>query len=355
MGRSVRLQVFNYQSEAARRLLDNMKKKVITLGDVMIRLSPPGFGRLMQANQFNVWYAGSEANVACSLSLLGIPSAHVTRFPGHDLGKAATQALARYGVDTQHIIYSDGRLGVYYLENGAMHRSPRIVYDRYDSAFAFIQPGMIDWEEVMKDAQWFHWSGITPALSAGAAAVCREGLLMARKKGLTVSADINYRRNLWQYGKAANEVMPELIGLSDLVVGGLADFENCLGISAKNFEEGCNQVMKAKPAVKKIAFTQRTSISASHNKIKGLWWNGRELMQSREYELTHIVDRIGAGDAFMAGLIYGAVTGKHDQPMIDFATAACAMKHAIEGDVNLATAGEIESLARGENTGQLLR
>jgi 2-dehydro-3-deoxygluconokinase len=332
-----------------------MENKVITLGDVMIRLSAPGFARLAQATQFQVLYAGSEANVACSLSLLGIPSAHVTRFPDHDLGKAASQSLAKFGVDTQHILFGEGRLGVYYLENGAMHRSSKIIYDRYDSAFAFIQSGAVDWDTVMNEASWFHWSGITPALSAGAAAVCREALMTARKKGLTVSADINYRRNLWQYGKPANEIMPELIGMSDIVVGGIADFENSLNISGKNFEEVCNHVMRANPAVKKIAFTQRESISASHNKIQGMLYNGKELFRSREYDLTHIVDRIGAGDAFMAGLIYSVVKGKADQQVIDFASAACAVKHTIEGDVNLATADEMESLVRGENIGKLLR
>ena len=332
-----------------------MKNKVITLGDVMMRLSTPGFARFVQTDQLNVLYAGSEANVAASLSLLGIPTAHVTRYPDHDFGKAAAQALVKHGVDVSHIIYGEGRLGVYFLENGAMQRSSRIIYDRYDSAFANIKPGMIDWEVVMKDANWFHWSGITPALSQGAAEVCKEAIGTARKLGLTVSGDINYRRNLWQYGKTALQVMPELIEMCDVIVGGLTDFENSLGITANTFEEGCKKVMKSNPAIRKIATTQRESISSSHNKISGVLWNGKELLQSKEYDLTHIVDRVGAGDAFMAGLIYGILNNKTDQQTIEFASAACAFKHSVEGDVNLATVEEIEALVKGDNIGKLLR
>lgn len=332
-----------------------MKRKVITIGDVIMRLTAPGFARFSQVNQFNVLYVSSEGNVACSLSILGIPSAHVTRFPDHDLGHSAAQELTKYGVDVSHIIYGEGRLGVFFLENGAMHRSPKVIYDRYDSAFANIKPGMIDWDEVFKDAGWFHWSGITPALSQGAADVCKEALVAARKHGLTISADINYRRNLWQYGKTASQVMPELIELSDVMVGGIEDFQNSLNITGKTYEEACTNVMKAKPGIKKISFVQRESISSSHNKITGVLWNGMEKLMSRKYDLTHIVDRVGAGDAFMAGLIYCTMEGKTDQESIDFATAACAMKHSVEGDVNIVSAKEIEALVREENVGKLLR
>jgi 2-dehydro-3-deoxygluconokinase len=214
---------------------------------------------------------------------------------------------------------------------------------------------MIDWNEVMRDSKWFHWSGITPALSQGAADVCKEAIVTARKLGLTVSGDINYRRNLWQYGKSAQEVMPELIEMCDVIVGGVTDFENSLGIIATGFEEGCKKVMKANPAIRKIASTQRESISSSHNKISGVLWNGKELLQSKEYDLTHIVDRVGAGDAFMAGLIYGLLKNITDKHTIEFATAACAFKHSVEGDVNLATVEEIETLVKGENIGKLLR
>jgi 2-dehydro-3-deoxygluconokinase len=332
-----------------------MNKKVITLGEIMMRLSTPGFARLTQVDSLNVLYAGSEANVCASLSHFGIPAAHVTRFPKNDLGQAATDMLRRHGVDTQHIVYGDERMGLYFLENGAIHRASRIVYDRFDSAFAHIKPGMIDWDVIMKDASWFHWTGITPAISQGAADVCYEAITSARKNGAIVSGDINYRRNLWQYGKTAREIMPALIESTDIIVAGIADMENCVGISDTTFPSACQAFMKAYPNAKKIATTERHSISSSHNELKGLLWNGKELFESKRYDLTHIVDRVGAGDAFMAGLIYGLVTKKSDQSTIEFGTAAGAFKHTIEGDVNVASVEEIEALVKGENIGKLLR
>lgn len=332
-----------------------MKKKVISLGDVIMRLSTPAHARFVQTETFEVRYAGSEANVTAALACWGIPSAHVTRFPENDFGRAATEALRKYGVDTSNIIYGSERLGVYFLENGAMQRASRIVYDRFDSAFAHIQPGMIDWDEIMQQASWFHWSGITPALSQGAADVCLTAIETARKYNVPVSGDINYRRNLWQYGKQPTEVMPALISMSDMVVGGIIDFENCLNISDKDFESACKKVMKAYPAVKKIVTTERESISSSHNKIFAKFFAGRELLKSKTYDLTHIVDRVGAGDAFMAGLIYGWLGLKQDADTLEFAVASCALKHSIEGDVNLCSVEEIEALVREENVGKLLR
>jgi len=332
-----------------------MKHRVITFGEIMMRLSTPGFARFTQVDSLNVLYAGSEANVASSLSHFGLSTAHVTRFPENDLGQAATQTLQRYGVDTQYIIYGPERMGVYFLENGSMQRASRIVYDRFNSAFAHIKLGMIDWEMVLKDASWFHWTGITPAISQGAADVCAEGIQMARKHNVTVSGDINYRRNLWQYGKTAREIMPALIESTDVIVSGITDMENCVGISGDTFETACASFKKSYPNIKKVATTERNSISSSHNKLKGLLWNGKQLCQSKEYDLTHIVDRVGAGDAFMAGLIYGMLNKKEDATTIEFATAAGAFKHSVEGDVNVASAEEIETLVKGENIGKLLR
>jgi 2-dehydro-3-deoxygluconokinase len=332
-----------------------MKNRVITFGEIMMRLSTPGFARFTQVDSFNVLYAGSEANVASSLTHFGIPAAHVTRFPQNDLGQAATQTLRRYGVDTQYIVYGEERMGVYFLENGSMQRASRIVYDRFNSAFAHIKPRMIDWETVLKDATWFHWTGITPAISQGAADVCYEAIQVARKNNLTVSGDINYRRNLWQYGKTAREIMPALIESTDVIVAGITDMENCVGVSGDSFEQACVTFKRQYPNAKKISTTERNSVSSSHNKLKGFLWNGKQVVQSREYDLTHIVDRVGAGDAFMAGLIYGMATKKDDQSTIEFATAAGAFKHSIEGDVNVASADEIEALVKGENVGKLLR
>jgi 2-dehydro-3-deoxygluconokinase len=330
------------------------KGKVVTFGEVMLRFSTQAFSRFTQATAFDVTYAGAEANVAVSVSNFGIPSVHVTRFPENDLGEAATQALRRHGVDTRSIIYGENRMGLYFLENGAMQRASRIIYDRFDSAFARIRPGSIDWDAALDGAAWFHWTGITPAISQGAADVCLEALSAARKKGLTISGDINYRRNLWQYGKTAAEVMPPLIEHCDVIIAGITDMENCADISGKSFEIACDNFMKRFKQVGRIATTERESVSSSHNRISAILWNGK-LVRSRQYDLTHIVDRVGAGDAFMAGIVYGMLRDMDDQQMLEFATAACALKHSIEGDVNLVSAEEVESLVNGKNVGKLLR
>jgi 2-dehydro-3-deoxygluconokinase len=330
-------------------------EKLVTFGEVMLRLSTPGFSRFTQANQFNITYAGAEANVAVSAALFGMRSEHITRFPDNDLGMAAVQALRKYGVETSHILFGDERMGVYFLENGSMQRSSRIVYDRFDSAFANISKSSIDWQDVLKDATWFHYTGITPAISQGAADVCLEALQVARKNGIKISGDINYRRNLWQYGKTARDIMPGLIELTDIMVAGSTDIDNCLGISGKNFEDACANTVKKYPNIKMITTTERTSISSSHNKISALLFDGKKMLTSKTYDLTHIVDRVGSGDAFMAGLVYGILKKQDHQQALEFATAACAWKHSIEGDVNLATAEEIENLVTGQNVGKLLR
>lgn len=332
-----------------------MSKKIVTFGEIMMRLSTPAFARFTQAHSFNVTYGGSEANVAASLAAFGLKATHVTRFPENDFGKSAVQALQQSGVDTSHIVYGDERMGLYFLENGAMQRASRILYDRFDSAFAHIQPGMIDWDDVFKDAAWFHWTGITPAISQGAATVCLDALRAAKKNKLTVSGDINYRRNLWRYGKTARDIMPELISLTDRIVAGVTDLENCLGITGDTFESACESTVKAYPNINAITTTYRDSIGSSHNKLSAVIWAEHNVMKSREYELIPIVDRVGGGDAYMAGLIYGWITGKDHQQTVDFATAASVWKHSIEGDVNVATVDEIENLVKGENIGRLLR
>ena len=329
--------------------------KVVTIGEIMMRLSTPGFSRFVQADSMDVVYAGSEANVAVSLSLFGVDAAHVTRFPDNDLGRAAVQALERYGVGVQHIVYGPERIGVYFLENGAMQRPSRIIYDRFGSAFANIKPEHVDWDAILEGASWFHYTGITAAISQGAADVCLEGARKAHAKGITVSGDINYRRNLWQYGKTARDIMPALIEQTDVVVAGITDFENCAGISGSDFTETCRRAMEAFPTIKKITSTHRESVSSSHNRMRAQLWDGRTLYTSREYDLTHIVDRVGTGDAYMAGLIYGWLNGKSDQQALEFAIAACALKHSIPGDANLVTVAEVEALQSGENVGKLLR
>lgn len=330
------------------------KGKVVTFGEVMLRFSTQAFSRFTQATAFDVTYAGAEANVAVSVARFGLDSAHVTRFPQNDLGVAATEALRKHGVDTSSIIYGDERMGLYFLENGAMQRASRIIYDRFDSAFAHIMPGSVDWERALNGASWFHWTGITPAISQGATDACLEALKVAKKNGLMISGDINYRRNLWQYGKTAQDVMPALIEYCDVVIAGITDMENCAGITGTSYEKACAEFQKRFSRVKRIATTDRVSISSSHNRISASLWNGK-LLRSQEYDLTHIVDRVGSGDAFMAGLIYSLLKGANDQDAVEFATAACALKHSIEGDVNLVTVEEVESLVKGQNVGKLLR
>jgi 2-dehydro-3-deoxygluconokinase len=329
--------------------------KVVTFGEVMMRLSPRGNGRFVQASEYNALFAGSEANVAASLAYLGISSAHVTSFPDNDLGTAATNELRQHGIGVDHIVYEEGRIGVYFIEHGASIRSPKIIYDRFDSCFAKLDPEDFDWEEILQGADWFHWSGITPAVSASAAVACRDAILTARKSGVKISGDINYRRNLWQYGKTALDIMPELIEPCDVIVAGVTDLENCLGISGKTLEAACEKLVRKYPAIGTVASTSRATIDASHQTLKGILWNGKQTLESREYDLNPIVDRVGAGDAFMAGLIFGFLQKLPDQEVIDFGTAACALKHTIEGDVNLSTISEINAVMKGENVGKLLR
>jgi 2-dehydro-3-deoxygluconokinase len=321
----------------------------------MLRLSAPGNARLTQAQSFDVAYGGSEANVGISLSLFGLTSEHVTAFPDNDFGIAATQHLRKFGVITNHIQYNKERMGVYFLEEGAMQRASRIVYDRFDSAFANIRKGSVNWEEVLKDASWFHWSGITPAISQGAADVCLEAIQCAKKLKVTVSGDINYRRNLWQYGKSAQDIMPALIEGTNIVVGGSVDIENSTGEKGDSFEDSCKVLMRSFPSVKKVYNTKRESISSSHNKLVGVVFDGKNKIKSKQYDLTHIVDRVGAGDAFMAGLIYGSLKGFSEQDTLEFGVAAGALKHSVEEDVNIVTVKEIEALVRDENVGKLLR
>jgi 2-dehydro-3-deoxygluconokinase len=331
-------------------------KKVITFGEVMLRLSTPGFARFTQCGNFLVTYAGAEANVAVSLCRFGISSAHVTRFPDNDLGKAAAGTLQRHGVDGTWISFGGQRLGIYFLENGADQRSSRILYDRFDSAFAHFKKGDVNWKEVFADAQWFHYTGITPAISQGAADVCLEAVQAANQLGLKVSGDINYRRNLWQYGKTARDVMPALMEQTHVMNAGLADLKNCAGIKASSFSDGCEQAFRRFAKLECVASNERESISSSHNNITGLLCvREKGVIKSNRYEIRNIVDRVGTGDAFMAGLIYGIITKKSDEQALAFATAACVLKHTIEGDVNLVSVGEVEELMKGENIGKLLR
>lgn len=278
--------------------------------------------------------------------------------------------LHKYGVKTDNFIYGGDRLGIYFLETGAVARASKVVYDRAHSAIAEIKPGMIDWEKVLKGADWFHWTGITPALSQGAADACLEAIKVANKLGVTVSCDLNYRKNLWKYGKSAAEIMPALVEGCDVILGNEEDAEKVFGIkpegfdvaqtngevNAAEFESVCTQLMKKFPRAKKVIITLRGSINANHNTWGGVLFADGKLFQSRRYDITHIVDRVGGGDSFMGGLIYGLLTYTgDDQKALDFAVAASCLKHTIYGDYNLATVEEVEKLMSGDASGRVSR
>ncbi len=343
-------------------------KKVITFGEIMLRLAPPNNLRFSQSNNFDVIYGGGESNVAVSLANYGIPVEFVTRLPQNDIGDCALMEMRKRGVGTQNILRGGERLGIYFLETGAVSRGSKVVYDRAHSAISTIEKGMVNWEEVFKDASWFHWTGITPAISQGAADACLEAIQIANKMGVTVSTDLNYRKKLWKYGKSPMEVMPELVAGCDVILGNEEDAEKHFdihpkgvdvtqgdSIKADSYQSVCEQLMEKFPRAKKVIVTLRGSISASHNSWSGVLYNGKELLKTRTYQITHIVDRVGGGDSFMGGLVYGLLHYDDDQKALDFAVAASCLKHTIYGDANLATVEEVEKLMQGDASGRVSR
>lgn len=321
----------------------------------MMRLTAPGQQRFAQAASLGITYGGGEANVSAALAQMGIPAAHVTVFPDNDLGRAATAFFQKSGIDTALIQYGPGRLGLYFMEVGAGIRPSRIVYDRYESAFARLDPAGFDWEKILSGAKWFHWSGITPAVSETAARACADAIRVARRLGITVSADVNYRRVLWQYGKTAQEVMPALVEGCDVAVCTQGDAADIFGIQSADFRDMSLQMTKRFPSLKKIIATRRDTLSASHNRLTGLCFDVDGYYESPTFDLNPIVDRIGGGDAFMAGFIYGSLRYDNPEDTLAFAAAASALKHTIEGDYNLVTAPEVEQVMRGDVSGKLLR
>lgn len=333
----------------------------------MLRLATPEYLRFGQANSFEASYSGGEANVAVALAGFGMNVGFVTRLPQNDIGDAALSTLRKYNVDTSHIFRGGERLGIYFLESGAVHRGSKVVYDRAHSAIAEIKPGMIDWEKVFDGAHWFHWTGITPAISESAAQVCLEACEVAASKDITISVDLNYRQNLWKWGKTAGEVMPELVHYCDLILANEEDAEKVFHIRAEKTDITKGQVagsayvsvaqelMDKFPKARKIAITLRGSINASHNTWSGMLWDGSNLFEAPVYDITHIVDRVGAGDSFMAGLIYGLHTFGDDQKALDFATAASCLKHTIKGDYNLVSIDEVMKLMHGDGSGRVRR
>jgi 2-dehydro-3-deoxygluconokinase len=339
----------------------------VTFGEIMLRLAPPGLERFLQSPQFVATWGGGEANVAVALATFGTPAAYVTVLPSNNpIADACIAELRRFGVDTSRIVRGKGRVGVYYLEGGANQRPSKVVYDRDNSAIALAKPGDIDWGKSFDGAGWFHITGITPAISASAAELSLESARAAKAKGLTVSCDLNFRKNLWKWGKKASEFMPELVKLTDIAIANEEDVQMALGIQAEvdvhsgkldpqQYEKLTARVLGEYPNLQAIAITLRESRSASHNGWSACLNDRKAFVVSRSYEITHIVDRVGGGDSFAGGLIYGFQNLKTHQDALEFAVAASCLKHSIPGDFNRFTVEEVNALLKGGGSGRVQR
>lgn len=333
----------------------------------MLRLCPPDYDRFLQRPQFEATWGGGEANVAVALGNLGMPARYVTVLPpANPIADAFIAQLRSFGVDPSAIVRKPGRLGVYYVERGANQRPSKVVYDRDHSAIALAKPGDIDWDRAFDGAGWFHVTGITPAISEGAAALALEGAAIAKRKGLTVSCDLNFRKKLWRYGKQAREVMPELFRHTDVGIANEEDCQHSLGIQAdvdvdagrldtEKYKELTGKVLAAYPNLKMMAITLRESVSASHNGWSACLNDRKDFLVSTRYDITHIVDRVGGGDSFAGGLIYGLNNSATHADALEFAVAASCLKHSIMGDFARITADEVASLLKGGGSGRVQR
>ena len=343
--------------------------KIVTFGEIMLRLATPDHLRFGQGNELVATFGGGEANVAVSLANYGEDVEFVTRLPKNDIAAACVRELRGFGVGVSNIVYGGERMGIYFLETGAVARPSKVIYDRAHSSISTIPSGEIDWAAVFAGAEWFHFTGITPAISREAAEVCLEACQMANKMGLTVSCDLNYRKNLWKWGKSASEVMPALVDCCDVILGNEEDAEKVFGIKPEGFDvtatEGevdqaafksvCQQLMERFPRAKRVIITLRGSINADHNTWGGVLYDGEKLYSSKRYDITHIVDRVGGGDSFMGGLIYGLRNYADLQQELEFAVAASALKHTVYGDFNLVSVSEVETLMGGDGSGRVAR
>ena len=343
-----------------------MNKPTVTFGEIMLRLAPPGFERFLQSPQFVATFGGGEANVAVALASYGLPARYVTVLPANPIADAFIGELRRFGVDPSFIVRGKGRFGVYYVEPGANQRPSKVVYDREHSAIALAKPGDIDWQKSFDGAGWFHTTGITPAISQGAADLALEGVQKARQMGLTVSCDLNYRKNLWKYGKAAKDVMAELFKYVDVGIANEEDCQKALGIQVDvDVESGklevaqyrrlTERVLEQYPNLKVMAITLRESVSASHNGWSACLHDRQEFLVSRHYDITHIVDRVGGGDAFAGGLIYGLQTLPARKDALEFAVAGSCLKHSVPGDFNRFSADEVNQLLKSGGSGRVQR
>lgn len=343
-------------------------KKIVTFGEIMLRLKSPGHERFFQSPSLEATFGGGEANVAVSLSILGKNASFVTALPENPIAESAVRTLRGFGVDVSNIKRSAGRLGIYYLETGANQRASNVVYDREYSSISMVKPEDFDWDKVFDDAQWFHITGITPALTQSCADTAIEAVKQAKKHGCTVSIDLNYRKKLWKYGKQAPEVMKELAKYADVVIANEEDIQKCLGITADDVDvtKGslnrdsyrvlADKVKKAFPNVSHVAITLRESLSADRNGWSAVLSGKDNFYESRKYSIDDIIDRVGGGDSFSAGLIFGLIEFKDDeQHALNFAVASSCLKHSIEGDFNLATRAEVENLCKGDGSGRVQR
>ena len=338
--------------------------KIITLGELMLRLSPDGNDRFIQAESFRIIPGGGEANVAISLANFGHESYFVSKLPKHEIGQIAVNALRRYGVSTEYIARGGNRIGLYYAETGASMRPSKVIYDRANSAIAEAKPEDFDFDEIFEDADWFHWSGITPAISDASAECLKQACICAKKHGVTVSCDLNFRKKLWTSEKAIS-IMRPLMEYVDVCIGNEEDAELCLGFKPDADVEGGKtdaagyenifRQMKEQFGFKYVVSTLRESFSASYNGWKALIFDGKEFYQSKRYEINPIVDRVGGGDSFSAGLIHGLLTKSTQGEALEFAVAASALKHTIPGDFNHVSIEEVESLAGGNASGRVQR
>ncbi|MCQ2505699.1 MAG: sugar kinase [Lachnospiraceae bacterium] len=341
-----------------------MSKRVVTFGEIMLRLAPEGYYRFVQAESYCVTYGGGEANVSVSLANFGFDSVFVTKLPKHEIGQAGVNSLRKFGVDTSKIVRGGDRVGIYFLEKGASQRPSKVIYDRAGSSIATASKEDFNWEEIFKGADWFHFTGITPALSDTCAEICLEACKAAKKLGITVSCDLNYRNKLWSKEKAG-QVMGELCKYVDVCISNEEDANDVFGIKASDTDvtagkvnhEGYKEVAKKltdRFGFKKVAITLRSSISANDNRWAAMLYDGKDYYFSKEY-LIHIVDRVGGGDSFGAGLIYSCLSDMDPQATIEFAVAASCLKHTIEGDFNMVSVDEVKKLALGDASGRVQR
>lgn len=341
-----------------------MSKKVITFGEIMLRLAPEGYYRFVQAESYGATYGGGEANVAVSLANYGLDAGFVTKLPAHEIGQAGINALRQFGVDTSNIVRGGDRVGIYFLEKGASQRPSKVIYDRAGSSIATAKPEDFDWDRIFEGAEWFHFTGITPALGDNVAAICLDACKAAKEKGITISCDLNYRNKLWSKEKAG-QVMGELCQYVDVCISNEEDASDVFGIKAAGTDvtagqvnhEGYRDVAKQladRFGFSKVAITLRTSISANDNKWAAMLYDGNECYFSKQYTM-HIVDRVGGGDSFGGGLIYACLQDMGSQDIIEFAVAASCLKHSIEGDFNQVSVDEVKKLAGGDASGRVQR